>query len=53
MKITELKMQMPVNKLPYEKPVLVILNGTSKTDGKAFSLTQETTSPSGRIDGPS
>jgi hypothetical protein len=40
MKITELKTQMPVKKLPYEKPVLVILGGTLHTEAKSSSASE-------------
>ncbi|GEM_PF-6185860 len=44
MKITKLKTQMPVKKLPYEKPVLVILGGTLHTEAKSNSLNEYTAS---------
>jgi hypothetical protein len=52
MKITELKTQMPVKKLPYEKPVLVVLGGTLHTEAKSNSA-NEYTAISGYPVGPS
>jgi len=52
MKITKLKTQMPVKKLPYEKPGLVILGGTLHTEAKANSV-NEYTAISGYPVGPS
>jgi hypothetical protein len=37
MKINELKTQIPDKRLPYEKPVLILINHTSPTDGKTHS----------------
>ncbi|CAO1651485.1 hypothetical protein NYA22BAC_01317 [Parasphingorhabdus sp. NYA22] len=44
MKITKLKTQMPVNILPYEKPVLVILGSTLHTEAKSNSPNEYTAS---------
>jgi hypothetical protein len=52
MKITELKTQMPVKKLPYEKPVLVILGGTLHPETKAFTPNEYTASGGSPV-GPS
>jgi hypothetical protein len=52
MKSAELKPQVPVNKLPYEKPVLVILESSLYTNGKSYTGNEQVFG-GGQIAGPS